>query len=538
MNADIFACIVGHLGLVAGIYDALGIGEVIDRVLPKTRHHKLPHSIAVKAMVLNALAFSGQRLYMYTNFFKTVPVEHLLGKGISADDLTDDVLGRTLDAIHEYGAAKLYNEITNSIMQQHSLGTELIHVDTTNFSVHGKYECDAPDSTDSIKITYGHAKDGRKDLKRFVLGLVANQFGIPLFTEAYDGNKSDKKTLIEMIKKTQKSINLDGQTIWIADSAMYTAENIQELGTDTLWITHAPETINEIKALLNADIEMTPGKDPRYAFHATELTHGGIPQRGVVVWSEEMQKRQEKTFDRMIQTKTDEAIKDLNKIASEPFVCVPDAENRLKKWRSEHPLHRLKDEKVSLKSTKIEKKRGRPKKGEQLETRYFIEAEVELDNDSVLRKRQKLGRFVLASNKIDLDGETILANYKGQQKVEHGFRFLKDKCFHVAEIYLKKEERIESLSMIMVLTLLIYAFGEWILRKRLSETGMTVPNQLKKPSQKPTMRWVFQIFMGVTHTVLIEDGSVVKTIVHLTQEQVTILKLLGPECEKYYGLQG
>jgi hypothetical protein len=37
---------------------------------------------------------------------------------------------------------------------------------------------------------------------------------------------------------------------------------------------------------------------------------------------------------------------------------------------------------------------------------------------------------------------------------------------------------------------------------------------------------------------LIEDGNVVKTIVHLTQEQVTILKLLGPECEKYYGLQG
>jgi transposase len=226
MNADIFACIVGHLGLVAGIYDALGIGEVIDQALPKTRHHKLPHSIVVKAMMLNTLGYSGQRLYMYTNFFKTVPAEHLLGKGISAEDLTDDVLGRTLDAIHKYGATKLYNEITNSIMQRHSLGTELIHVDTTNFSVHGKYEGDAPDGTDSIKITYGHAKDGRKDLKRFVLGLVANQFGIPLFVEAYDGNKSDKKTLIEMIKKTQKSVNLDGQTVWIADSAMYTAENI------------------------------------------------------------------------------------------------------------------------------------------------------------------------------------------------------------------------------------------------------------------------------------------------------------------------
>jgi len=108
MNADIYACIVGHLGLVAGIYDALGIGEVIDQALPKNRHHKRPHSIVVKAMILNTLAFCGQRLYMYVNFFKTVPVEHRLGNGVSAEDLTDDVLGRTHDAIHKYGATKLY----------------------------------------------------------------------------------------------------------------------------------------------------------------------------------------------------------------------------------------------------------------------------------------------------------------------------------------------------------------------------------------------------------------------------------------------
>jgi hypothetical protein len=42
---------------------------------------------------------------------------------------------------------------------------------------------------------------------------------------------------------------------------------------------------------------------------------------------------------------------------------------------------------------------------------------------------------------------------------------------------------------------------------------------------------------GVTHTVLVEGGKVTKAIVHLTQEQMMILKLFGPECEKYYGLQ-
>ena len=49
---------VGHLGIVAGAYDSLGIADVIDTAIPKTRHHNLIHSQAVKLMVLNGLGFS------------------------------------------------------------------------------------------------------------------------------------------------------------------------------------------------------------------------------------------------------------------------------------------------------------------------------------------------------------------------------------------------------------------------------------------------------------------------------------------------
>jgi len=72
-----------------------------------------------------------------------IPVEHLLGEGVSADDLNDDVIGRTLDAIFDYGPTEFFNEITFHIMKNFSIGTELIHTDTTNFSVYGKYEADA-----------------------------------------------------------------------------------------------------------------------------------------------------------------------------------------------------------------------------------------------------------------------------------------------------------------------------------------------------------------------------------------------------------
>ncbi len=325
-------------------------------------------------------------------------------------------------------------------MKRFSLGTQLIHIDTMNFSVYGKYEGDAPDGTDSIKITFGHAKDGRMDLKRFVLGLVTNQHGLPLFAKAYSGNESDKKSIMELIQKTQHAIKFNDHCYWIADSALYTEENIKLLGTETKWITHVPATVGEAEKLLHADLDMIPGLDRRYAFYVTDLNYGGVPQRAVVVWSEEMKKRNEKTFDKKIQHETDQAEKDRKKLKSRKFVCVPDAENEAEIWASAHPHHRLKNLQILPLTEKVEKRRGRPKKDEPLNLRFKIEAEIEINEDSLCEERKKLGRFVLASNQTDLQPEIMLNYYKGQQTVERGFRFLKDKSFHVSEVYLKKEE--------------------------------------------------------------------------------------------------
>ena len=58
---------------------------------------------------------------------------------------------------------------------------------------------------------------------------------------------------------------------------------------------------------------------------------------------------------------------------------------------------------------------------------------------------------------------------------------------------MKKPQRIEALSMIMFLTLMIYSVAEWKLREKLKETGETIPNKLKKQTQKPTLKWVFML---------------------------------------------
>jgi transposase len=111
---------------------------------------------------------------------------------------------------------------------------------------------------------------------------------------------------------------------------------------------------------------------------------------------------------------------------------------------SYHPFLRFKEFKISDVLERVEKKRGRPKKDETRIINHAIEDDIEINQGFVTREHQKFGRFVLASNDLDLDPETMLNYYKGQQVVERGFRFLKNKSFHVSEVFLKKEERIEG----------------------------------------------------------------------------------------------
>jgi hypothetical protein len=54
-----------------------------------------------------------------------------------------------------------------------------------------------------------------------------------------------------------------------------------------------------------------------------------------------------------------------------------------------------------------------------------------------------------------------------------------------------------AIAGIMVLCLLVYRLAEHRVRTQLVATGQTIPDQLKKPTQRPTMRWLFQCFEGL-----------------------------------------
>jgi transposase len=114
-----------------------------------------------------------------------------------------------------------------------------------------------------------------------------------------------------------------------------------------------------------------------------------------------------------------------------------------------------------------------------------------------------------------LNNEAVLSEYKEPQSTERGFGFLKDPLFFADSVFLKDPGRIAAVGMVMGLCLLVYNLGQRTLRQALVQADESLSNQLKKPTQRPTLRWIFQCFQAVH--LLVIDG--VKQIANLTDER-------------------
>jgi len=353
--------------------------------------------------------------------------------GVRAEYLNDDALGKTLDCIYEYGSMELFNDIIfHGVMKKLGLHTHLLHLDTTSFSLYGEY----PRGEADIRIDYGVPKDGRWDLKRFVIGLACNHLRMPLFAKSFSGNASDRKSLMDMVKSLRQGLSSSDKVYHVADSAFYTRENLQGVGTSTFWISRVPYTVKEAGRLLEADVEMKPCKDPRYSYYETLSDYAGIPQKWVLVHSEEMQKAKTGTFERNLARELDETEKSFWHLCNQEFFCSEDALEAASNWRKDHPL--VEFEALATEVVRKKNGRGRPRKNEPVIEFYHVKALIRTDQKEVERRRDRLGRFIIATNDVERDSESLLNDYKEQGIVERGFRFLKDDPFRVSNVYLKK----------------------------------------------------------------------------------------------------
>ena len=171
-----------HLGIVAGVCQEIGLAAWLD-AQDEQSHERVGVGTATVAMILNGLGFSNRQLYLVPQYFADKPVERLLGPGITAADLNDDCLGRTLDWLYAHDPTTLFAGIAAQARRVFGIRARQVHVDTTSFSVSGAYVPEEGDlHATTIAITYGYSRDRRADLKQWMLARAFTHEGdVPLF---------------------------------------------------------------------------------------------------------------------------------------------------------------------------------------------------------------------------------------------------------------------------------------------------------------------------------------------------------------------
>ena len=260
--------------------------------------------------------------------------------------------------------------------------------------------------------------------------------------------------------------------------------------------------------------------------------YGQVRQRWFVVESQERRRSDLKQLEKTMNKARAHEHAQLKQVCGQSFACQADALAAIAQVEQRLSWHQL--EGVSVKQTLHYERAGKPKQGTPpSHITYHPQATLALDPTVVAMHQRRAGRFILATNELDADplsGLQALQTYKGQQGTERGFRFLKDPLFFASSIFLKSPERIMALAMVMGLCLLVYNLGQRQLRQVLQQSNQTLPNQLGKGTQRPTLRWVFQCFMAVHYVML--NG--IQQVVNLTDERRRILQFFSSNCRQYY----
>jgi transposase len=567
---------LNHLGLVAEVCREIGVAEWLDQQDP-TNRQQVSVGTATVALVLNGLGFSNRRLYLVPQFFAEKPVEHLLGAGIVAEDLTDDCLGRTLDWLYAHDVTRLFAGL--ALRARRAFGVEVgrLHADTTSFAVHGQYDPDAQDVPEAletpqmlkaaaqeqadageegapsvIEVTYGYSREHREDLKQWMLALVTSGEGIPQFLQPLDGNASDKRVLLQAVQALTQQLRASGEPagVYVADSGLYSAQNMTQLNAAGVrWISRVPETSTAARAIVQERLETTAPLDSwqrspdgtRHWWSREQLDLPQGPERWIVVRTREGEERARTTLQRQAQREQETWEKRLWHLGHQTFACAPDAAAALAKTCQRLPPWLAVQSRVSSRPTSPT--RGRPRKDAAASGRLVWQIQATRTRDPAALEREALRRaaYIVGTNLSDVEGteawpdEAVIALYREQSVVERGFAFLKDPLFLASSVLVKKPERIMALAFVMTVCLLVYKLAEARVRQRLAETGQTVPDQARKPTARPTLRWLFQYFEGIDLLHIAQpDRSRVTEILRLDRVHRLVLQLLGPAYENSY----
>lgn len=533
---------IDHLGIVSGVIQDLGLINLIDERIATDKREEISTGEAIAGMIINGLGFSDRPLTLTPQFFENKAMGRLFREGIRADHFNRFKLGRALDDCYNYGCDQLFAELSMKICHNEGIDMRFNALDTTSFVLTGEYAEDSDEHT--IEIVHGYSKDCRPDLKQAVLELICtHDGGVPIVSKSWSGNASDTKIFRERAKAIAKSFKESEKPRYlVADSKIYDQETVESYLKEVPFITRIPATIKlegeTIKKALQHSLKDWHRLDEKNHFFCVKMEHYGLNQRWLVVWSEDAALRSEKSIMKKLSKEKEDLDRGLGKIEVQEFGCECDAKEAVKNCLKKSKWHKLKN--LRIEEVKKYLCKGRPKADSQFEIKYRVNGEIEENKEAINEAIAENSCFVIGTTipEIDLsDGDVILAYKEQNNSVEKGFRFLKDPLMFASSLFVKKQSRLMGLLMVMTLALMVYAIAQRRLRRALEEREETLPNQIKKESTKPTLRWIFQLMEGVEILEIRLQDTVRMVITGINDFRRRILSYFGLAVQKIYGLE-
>jgi transposase len=366
---------------------------------------------------------------------------------------------------------------------------------------------------------------------------VSQDGGVPLVSKSWDGKTSDTQMFKERADALMAAFARAPTPRYLGADAKLDTEDTAATLAKLGFITRIPGTLKLVSQVITQALQWDRwhrlDETPRY--DGLELCHYGRAQRWLVVSSPAAMERAEASITKAQQREwaaIETQLLPLHAKRCETPEAAPAARTALAtSWR----YHQLATSRV------IDHKRsagqGRPTSTSPLKTmEWQIDAQVRPAQEGIEAHQQPRACFVIGTHIAarHVGNAEVIRASKAQSGVEGGFRCLKDPLFFVSSLFVKKPCRIQGLLMVMTLALRVYSVTQRRLRQQLARQNATVPNQITQPTQRPTLRWVFQLLEGIHRVRVMVHGQVHGLIEGLNDVQINILRLFGDEVCRLY----
>lgn len=457
-SATLKVHLLGACPIIRHFLERMDLERIIQSCLPRSSL-ALNHGKTLAVLVQN-LIVSPAPLYRIAEWANPFEASALGLNESEKDVLNDDRVARSLDALASEHSRSLFFRLALRMIKQFELETERIHFDTTTVTFHGQYKT----SLKEPKITHGHNKDHRPDLRQLVFGLnVTSDGAVPLSHQIYSGNRTDDTVHRSNIDNLRQLLGRE-DFVYVADSKLCTVNNLRHIARyGGKFVTVLPRTRQEDKIFREKlrqikvrwhHILTIPNKrckdSPPDVFYTSSEGPSQTKEGYRIVWIKSSQKA---LLDKEIRLQSIEK-------AEIDLVALAGKLNKrnLKNGRAINKAYKtilqryncqpFIDVKIRQKTQVVIRhlKRGRPSDKDPVEKISYPVFTLEFmrNKEGIRRESRPDGVFPLLTNLTTAWKKEVLLIYKYQPYLEKRFSQIKTE-HEIAPVYLKKPKRVAGL---------------------------------------------------------------------------------------------